>query len=211
MSDKHLLTQRLAEHVVIGLDDGTSTGAQAIAADHSPRSAYAERPLPVRSPPGVTPVLQWQVEQFLYHQAALLDGKHWRAYIDQFATDGIYWMPIAPEQTDWIDSPSIFAEDRLLMEIRMGRVTHPNAWSQAPLWGTHHMVGNVIIESVSEQEIMTRSSFHMMELRRDNVRHFAGSYQHTLVRTGEDFRIRLQRVDLLNGQAVFDYVLQVWV
>jgi hypothetical protein len=57
-----------------------------------------------------------------------------------------------------------------------------------------------------------RSRFHMMELRRDNVRHFGGSYRHTLVRDeAGSLRIRLQRVDLFNGQAPFDYVLQIWV
>lgn len=210
MTDKNALTQRLAEHVVIGLDDDSRTGAQAIAADHSPRTAYAERALPARAP-DVAPALQWEVEQFLYHQAELLDGKHWRAYIDLFTADGVYWMPIAPEQTEWLDSPSIFAEDRLLMEIRMGRVTHPNAWSQAPQWGTSHVLGNVVIESVNGKELRVRSRFQMMELRRDSVRHFGGTYRHTLLRDGDGLRIKLQRVDLMNGQAIYDYVLQVWV
>ena len=52
----------------------------------------------------------------------------------------------------------------------------------------------------------------MMELRRDTVRHFGGSYRHTLVRDASgQLRIRLQRVDLFNAQAPFDYVLQIWV
>ncbi len=41
--------------------------------------------------------------------------------------------------------------------------------------------------------------------------YFAATYRHTLVRVGDDFKIKLQRVDLMNGQAIFDYVLQVWV
>lgn len=207
------LGKRLAEHVVIGLEDDVSTGAQAIAADHSPRAGHAERPLPVRAATAaVAADLQWQVEQFLYHQCELLDGRHWRAFIDLFAEDGVYWAPIAPEQTEWLDSPSIFAEDRLLMEIRMGRVTHPNAWSQAPQWGTNHIVGNVVIEAVDGDIITVRSRFQMMELRRDNVRHFGGRYHHTLLRGADGgLRIRLQRVDLFNGQAPFDYVLQIWV
>ena len=56
-----------------------------------------------------------------------------------------------------------------------------------------------------------RSRFHMMELRRDNVRHFGGTYRHTLVKAGSGFRIKLQRVDMFNSQAPYDYVLQVWV
>jgi hypothetical protein len=51
----------------------------------------------------------------------------------------------------------------------------------------------------------------MMELRRDSTRHFAGTYLHHLVRTRNGLKIRLQRTDMVNGQAAFDYVLQVWV
>jgi len=51
----------------------------------------------------------------------------------------------------------------------------------------------------------------MLELRRDNVRHFAGSYRHSLVRVGSDWKIKLQRVDMTNGQAAYDYVIQAWV
>ena len=209
MSPQDELSRRLSEHVVIGAGDAT-TGAQAIAPDHSPRPDQRNLALPARSALKHLG-LQHQVEQFLYHQAELLDGKHWQAYIDLFAEDGVYWAPIVPEQTDWTDSPSIFAEDKSLMSIRMGRVTHPNAWSQAPMWSTHHMVGNVVIESVSDQEWVVRSRFQMMELRRDNVRHFGGTYRHTLARAGSDFEIKLQRVDIMNSQAPYDYVLQVWV
>ena len=93
----------------------------------------------------------------------------------------------------------------------MGRLDHPNAWSQAPQWATSHLVGNVVIESASAHGIEVCSRFQMMELRRDDVRHFGGTYRHSLVRTPEGLRIRLQRVDLMNGRAVYDYVLQAWV
>ena len=156
--------------------------------------------------------MQREVEQFLYRQAELLDGKHWQAWIDLFADDGVYWMPVTPEQTEWEGSPSIFAEDKLMMEIRKGRVSHPNAWSQAPMWETNHLVSHVAIEAATATTIEVRSRFHMMELRRDAIRHFGGSYRHTLVRDADGaLRIRLQRVDLFNGQAPFDYVLQIWV
>jgi 3-phenylpropionate/cinnamic acid dioxygenase small subunit len=153
------------------------------------------------------------VEQFLYRQADLLDSKRWQEYIDLFAPDGIYWMPAEPGQTTWEGVPAIFAEDRNLMTVRMKRVQHPDAWSQRPLWGTNHVVSNVSIEQDGARELVVRSRFHMMELRRDDVRHFAGTYRHHLVRatSGDGFRIKLQRVDPINAQATYDYVLQVWV
>jgi len=209
------LNERLIEDVVILHNAQASrTGAQVIAPDHQPRKPVGPQSLPMRSAAANqhgSAALQHRVEQFLYHQAELLDGKHWQAYVDLFAADGLYWMPATPDQTEWLDSPSIFAEDVSMMQIRTARVTHPNAWSQAPMWGTSHLVGNAVIESVSETGLVVRSRFQMMELRRDSVRHFAGTYRHSLRVQGDDFRITLQRVDLVNGQAPFDYVLQVWV
>ena len=155
--------------------------------------------------------LHHEVEQFLYRQAELLDTKQWQAWIDLFADDGVYWMPADPAHKHWDGVPSIFAEDRNLMAVRMKRVLHPDAWSQRPLWGTNHVVSNVILEKTSPDDIVVRSRFHMMELRRDDVRHFAGSYEHHLKKTKKGYQIVLQRVDMANAQAAYDYVLQVWV
>ena len=155
---------------------------------------------------------QHAVEQFLYRQAEVLDAKRWQDYIDLFTPDGVYWMPADPKDKHWDGIPSIFAEDKNLMTVRMKRVLHPDAWSQRPLWGTNHVVGNVIVEKESpDGDVVARSRFHMMELRRDNVRHFAGSYVHDLKKTRDGYRIKQQRVDMTNAQAAFDYVLQVWV
>jgi 3-phenylpropionate/cinnamic acid dioxygenase small subunit len=156
--------------------------------------------------------LQYAVEQFLYRQAELLDRKQWQDWIDLFTSDGVYWMPPEPSYQTWDGTPAIFAEDRNLMTVRMNRVLHPDAWSQRPLWETNHVVSNVSIQKVGKNgDIEVRSRFHMMELRRDDVRHFAGSYSHSLVKTKDGYRIKLQRVDMTNAQAAYDYVLQVWV
>ena len=155
---------------------------------------------------------QHAVEQFLYRQADLLDSKRWADWIGLFTDDGVYWMPPDTSYTTWDGTPAIFAEDKNLMRVRMGRVLHPDAWSQRPLWGTNHVVSNVVIEKTSPNgDVIARSRFHMMELRRDDVRHFAGSYTHQLKKTKEGYRIKLQRVDMTNAQAAYDYVLQVWV
>ena len=210
MSDQ--LKKRLLEDVVIftGKQE-VRTGAEALAPDHSPRERYRAGAYPKRGDLRQDAALQQQIEEFLFHQSELLDTKNWQAYIALFAEQGIYWMPARPEQTEWLDSPSIFAEDRPLMTVRMERITHPNAWSQAPLWETSHIVGNVVIEEAGPAALRVRSRFQVQELRRDAVRSFAGTYRHTLLRRGEDFQIELQRVDLMNAQAPFDYTIQAWV
>jgi benzoate/toluate 1,2-dioxygenase subunit beta len=156
--------------------------------------------------------LQHDVEQFLYRQAELLDAKRWQDWIDLFTPDGVYWMPADPAHKHWDGVPAIFAEDKNLMTVRMGRVMHPDAWSQRPLWGTNHLVANVVIDKVAKNgDVTVCARFHMLELRRDDVRHFAGQYTHQLKKTKGGYRIKLQRVDMVNAQAAYDYVLQVWV
>ncbi len=156
--------------------------------------------------------IQHEVEQFLYRQAEFLDTKRWQKWIDLFATDGVYWMPPEAGYKTWDGQPAIFAEDKNLMTVRMLRVLHPDAWSQRPLWETNHIVSNVSLKKVAKNgDVEVRSRFHMMELRRDDVRHFAGSYTHQLKKTKSGYQIKLQRVDMTNAQAAYDYVLQVWV
>jgi 3-phenylpropionate/cinnamic acid dioxygenase small subunit len=155
---------------------------------------------------------QHAVEQFLYRQAELLDTKQWQDWIDLFTADGIYWMPPDASYKTWDGQPAIFAEDKNLMQVRMGRVLHPDAWSQRPLWGTNHVVSNVQIKKFAKNgDIEVTSRFHMMEMRRDDIRHFAGSYLHKLKKSKSGYKIALQRVDMTNAQAAYDYVLQVWV
>lgn len=155
---------------------------------------------------------QHDAEQFLYRQADLLDAKRWKDWIDLFTPDGVYWMPPDASYKTWDGQPAIFAEDRNLMTVRMKRVLHPDAWSQRPLWGTNHVVSNVVIDKAAKNgDLVVRSRFHMMEMRRDDIRHFAGQYTHHLKKTRGGYRIKLQRVDMTNAQAAYDYVLQVWV
>ncbi|NLD55350.1 MAG: aromatic-ring-hydroxylating dioxygenase subunit beta [Burkholderiaceae bacterium] len=207
------IDQAIGRSVVIEAVE-SMTGAHSIAPEHRGRGGESPT-LHVPTPAATAdPELRLEVETFLYRQAALLDARRWQEWTELFTEDGIYWMPVEPAQRDWLSEPSIFAEDRLLMEIRMGRLTHPNAWSQAAMWGTNHLVSNVVVESVGDAAdgaIGVYSRFQMMELRRDEVRHFGGTYRHQLVRTPQGLRIRLQRVDMMNGQAAYDYVLQAWV
>ncbi|MBM3378171.1 MAG: aromatic-ring-hydroxylating dioxygenase subunit beta [Betaproteobacteria bacterium] len=186
------------------------TGAESIAPDHQGRgreSAAGYLPGSVEVDRG----LLRDVEVLLTRQALMLDARRWLAWIDLFTDDGVYWMPAMPEQTDWASEPSIFAEDRDLMEIRANRLLHPNAWSQAAPWATHHLLGITLVEHAEGDRLATYTPFQMMELRRDRIRHFGGSYRHVLHRQDGGWKIRLQRVDLFNAQASYDYVIQAWV
>jgi 3-phenylpropionate/cinnamic acid dioxygenase small subunit len=152
-------------------------------------------------------------EEFLFRQAELLDGRRWDEWIDLFADDGVYWMPLKEEQQDAENYPSIFFEDKALMAARVGRLRDVNAWGQQPVTRTSHLIGNVRLDGGERRqgEIIVRSNFTMAEFRRDVLRHHAGTYTHHLRPDGDGFRIALQRVDLINADGIHEYNLQVYV
>jgi len=156
---------------------------------------------------------QRAVEQLLYRQAEVLDARRWDDWLALFTDDGRYWMPASPEQTTGEGVPNIFYEDLYLMRVRIKRVSHPSAWSQYPPNRTSHVVSNVIVESEdgTSGDVVARSKFYAAEYRNDQLRHFAGSYRHHLCRTPDGYRIRLQRVDLVNAEGPFEFVLQYWL
>lgn len=163
----------------------------------------------------VSPEVKLEIEEFLYRQAEILDDKRWDEWLGLFTEDGIYWVPVTEDQTaDKAEGvPNIFYEDLDLMRVRAKRVSHPRAWSQKPPHRTSHAVSSVIVESLDAKtgDVVVRSKFTMAEFRRDVTRHFAGKYRHELKKTKDGYRIRHQRVDIVNSEGPWEYVLQTWV
>ena len=156
---------------------------------------------------------QRAVEQFLFQQAEILDARRWDDWLSLFTEDGIYWMPAEEGQEVGEGQPNIFWEDQFLMEMRIRRIQHPYAHSQAAGHRTSHVVSNVMIQSEDNAtgDVVVSSRFHMVEYRLEVQRFFGGKYTHTLTNTGNGYKIKMQRVDIANVEGPFDYVMQVWL
>lgn len=147
------------------------------------------------------PVLVRKVEEFLYHEARLLDEREFEAWMALFADDGIYWIPATPGQTDPIGEVSIAYEDRQLLDVRVRRLRHPDNFADQPQARTSRVLGNVTLGQDDDGAVVARSNFTLTEIQNDQQRWFAGSYVHQLVADGEAFKIREKRVNLLNCDA----------
>ena len=71
----------------------------------------------------------------------------------------------------------------------------------------------MIVDSIdaASGDAVVRSKFHASEFRADILRHFAGAYRHDLKMTADGYRIELQRVDLVDSEGPYEYVLQYWL
>tara|TARA_R110002111_G_scaffold108805_3_gene167587 strand:+ start:811 stop:1293 length:483 start_codon:yes stop_codon:yes gene_type:complete len=147
------------------------------------------------------PVFVRRVEEFLFHEARLLDEREFESWMALFAEDGIYWIPATPGQQDPLGEVSIAYEDRQLLDVRVRRLRHPDNFADQPQARTRRVIGNVLLDESDAGTTVVRSNFTLVEFQNDAQRLFAGEYIHTLSSAGDSFRIRQKRVNLLNCDA----------
>ena len=143
--------------------------------------------------------------QFVYREARLLDQARYAEWLDLFADDGIYWMPLAPGQTDAKLHTSLMHEDKLLLGIRIERLAGARTYSQQPPSRCHHLLQQpeLLHRDDAAGRYQLRTSFHYVETRQDDQFLLAGWATHDLVRVQGALRIALKRVDLVNCDAAF--------
>jgi 3-phenylpropionate/cinnamic acid dioxygenase small subunit len=163
--------------------------------------------VPSRTPaPPATGIDRAAFEEFLVHEARLLDERRFRDWMELFAEDGAYWVPAVPDQVSPFAEASLFYDDRDLMRTRVERLEHPRIHVQTPPSRTAHLVGNVIVEEIdaASGEVLVGSTVIMVEYRDEAQRVFAGRQHHRLRREGAGFRIVQKRVDLINCDSAFE-------
>ena len=150
-----------------------------------------------------------ELEQFLYHEARLLDEQRWEEWNALYLEDAEYWVPAAPDQEDPHNHVSLIYETGLLRAVRIKRYKHPNAFSLQPMPRSVHLVTNVILDSFDESasEYSVSSRFIMLQYRREKQDVFAGACHHRLRIEEDGFRIAAKRVDLLNCDAPLENIL----
>src|SRR5580698_1247467 len=106
-------------------------------------------------------VLQYEVEQFLYREAALLDDRRFTDWLALIADDIHYWMPIRRTVTvenlrleyAAADGMAYFDDDKRDLRMRVEKLQSNSAWSENPPSRTRHFVSNVRILEATDNEI----------------------------------------------------------
>jgi biphenyl 2,3-dioxygenase beta subunit len=135
-------------------------------------------------------VLQVQVEQFYYDEAALLDAHTYDAWVELFTEDTHYFMPIRRtmsrrELAKEFTKPgemAFFDDDLETLRGRVRKLASGTAWAEDPPSRTRHIITNVrIVESldgeftVESNVLLYRTRLKSEEnqwigLRRDKLR-----------------------------------------
>lgn len=155
-----------------------------------------------------TPPTLRELEQYLYREARFIDEKRWDEWVALFVEDGEYWVPASRGQPDPRNHVSLIYERSLLREIRLKRYRHPNAMSLQPEPYSVHIISNVMLDTYDQDTgvCVVNSRFIMLEYRRNEQRTFGGAATHTLEQAGDDWKIRMKKVELVNCDSTLESI-----
>jgi 3-phenylpropionate/cinnamic acid dioxygenase small subunit len=143
-------------------------------------------------------------EQFLFHEAKLLDAQRFEEWLELFTDDASYWVPLEQGQRDPFATSSIIHDDRTLLGLRVKQMRHPRAHARLPLARTVHQVSNVMVLSDDPRELQVGSTLSVIEFRNEKQRLYGALVQHRLRRNNDGFRIAHKRIDLVNSEGELD-------
>lgn len=100
---------------------------------------------------GVGAAIQYEIEQFLFFEASLLDERRVEDWLALLTDDIRYLMPVRRNITnrttvdEWqnIDELNYFDEDKAALELRVRKLRTGFSWAEDPASRTRHMVTNV--------------------------------------------------------------------
>lgn len=125
-------------------------------------------------------LLQYEVEQFYYEEAALLDGRCFEDWLSLLEPDVHYWMPIrrtvmAVDLENEFTKPgamAFFDDDKAMLEARVKKLGTGSSWSEDPPSRTRHHITNIRVVAREGDELTAESNFHLYRTRLESDEDF---------------------------------------
>ena len=137
-----------------------------------------------------------EAEDFLIHEAELLEGWQLDDWHGLFLADGRYEIPALDDPTgDPRTSQFFVADDAELLAARITRLKSRNAHAENPPSKTHRLIGNVTVAAGPDTDsVSVNASFIVHRYRDGQTEAFCGWYRHVVVPTDAGPRFRVRRV-----------------
>ena len=150
-------------------------------------------------------LLREEIEDFLYHEAALLDEWRLDEWLALFTEDALYVIPATdiPDGDPHTDL-MILDDDLPRLRGRVERLLSRRAPRESPWSRTRRFISNVRIRKVEGDECFVTASFLVYRIRLGQSGPYIGRYEYTLRRTDDGWRIRYRRA-VLDHEALTDH------
>ncbi len=137
------------------------------------------------------------VEDFLYHEADLLDAWQLEKWADLFTEDARYLVP-STTQPDGAPDASLYLiyDDRHRLGERARRLLSRSAHAEFPHSRTRHLVSNVRVLQQNGDGAKVSCNFVVYRSKREVMDVYPGRSEYELVATQDALRIRLKKAVL---------------
>ncbi len=145
---------------------------------------------------GTTPALRFAVEEFLYHEADLLDTWRLDEWLDLFTEECLFLMPSTDRPDgDPFTEMFLIQDDRFLLEQRVDSLMTKTAWAESPHSTMRHFVTNVRAVHLGDGAVEATANVLVTRSRRDNVDTYPARYEmllqaYTAATSGADAKPR---------------------
>ena len=136
------------------------------------------------------------VEDFLYHEAALLDAWRLDEWLALLTDDATYRVP-SNDAPDSDPKSALFtiADDIRRIRARVARLKDPHAHAEFPRSRTRRLISNVRI--VEQSPLRVEANFVIYRFRgNDDVRQYVGRYRYTLEPRAGQLKIKAREAIL---------------
>ncbi|HWO42397.1 MAG TPA: aromatic-ring-hydroxylating dioxygenase subunit beta [Candidatus Eisenbacteria bacterium] len=148
--------------------------------------------------------LRGLVEEFLYQEAALLDGWRLDEWLALFTADGRYLVPTTDLPDGDPRKDMVFIDDDMArLRARVERLKSRHAHREYPWSRTRRFITNVRI-NVEDGGIVATSSFLVYRFRLGEASPYVGWYEHRLKRVDGQLKIQ-QRKAVLDMEALKEH------
>lgn len=136
-----------------------------------------------------------EIEDFLFHEAALLDDWRLEEWLALFTDDARYEVPSTDLAKDATPDSSLFyiADDAFRLGERVKRLQKKTAFSEYPRSKTRHLVSNVRILESGADGCRVATAFVTYRTKGGHTDTYIGSSEYALVRQAAGLRIRKKR------------------
>ena len=145
------------------------------------------------------------IEQFLFHEANLIDDHNFEAWLDLFADDALYWVPANEDDMDPAIHVSIVHDTKEELKDRIWRLGSGAAYAQEPASKTMHQLSNLVVTQQDPNGELTvrcnlvihdyRHNHHLLSM--DTVVQYPARCEYRLRPAGDSYQIVLRKINLL--------------
>ena len=162
--------------------------------------------------------LRARVEEFLFREAELLDDRRFEDWLELFAEEVSYVVPVrrnvgqrCPElAVGGPDDTAHFDDDRQSLGWRVARLNSGTDWAEQPPTRTRRLIGNVRVDAQTDGEYFVRSNFLLYANRLETQTHlFAGERHDRLIPDGPEGLRIASRLVLLDQSVILAPALSV--